>query len=108
MSLATVLLVVGVSAIFLGLLLSLTAVGVLTNESRGVSRSLAAVEALTRAPAELAAELNPSFNERVIAPLLNRFVGLGRKLTPEDHATRIRHRLELAGNPPGWTIDRVT
>ncbi len=108
MTLASVVLIAGVSAIFVGLLLSLTAIGVFTNESRGVSRSLAAVEALTRAPAELTAELNPSFNERVLTPLLDRFVGIGRKLTPADHASRIRHRLELAGNPPGWTIDRVT
>ncbi|MGH8964879.1 MAG: type II secretion system F family protein, partial [Actinomycetes bacterium] len=49
-----------------------------------------------------------SFNDRVLTPLLDRFVNLGKKLTPADHSDRIRHRLEVAGNPAGWTIDRVT
>ena len=39
---------------------------------------------------------------------LNRFVGVGRRLTPADHGERIRKRLDVAGNPPGWTVDRVT
>ena len=40
-------------------------------------------------------------------PALARFTGLGRRLTPGDQVARIRHRLELAGNPPGWDVDRV-
>ena len=31
-------------------------------------------------------------------------LGLGKKLTPADHTERIRHKLEVAGNPPG--LDR--
>jgi tight adherence protein C len=34
-------------------------------------------------------------------------LNLGKKITPADHADRIRTRLEVAGNPPGWTVDRV-
>lgn len=108
MGLPTILLLLGVGGIFLGLLLSLTAVGVFTNEARGVSKSLAVVEAFTAAPSALRKEIDPSFEDRILAPLLDRFVGLGKKLTPADHTDRIRHRLELAGNPSGWTIDRVT
>jgi tight adherence protein C len=108
MTTATILLVVGISAIFVALLLSLTAVGVFTNEARGVSKSLAVVDAFTTAPAELKKEFEPSFNERVLIPLVDRFLGMGKKLTPSDHADRIRQRLEVAGNPAGWTVDRVT
>jgi tight adherence protein C len=108
MELSTVFLLGGIAAIFVGLLLTLSAVGVLTNESRGISKSLSVVDAFTTAPQELKDEIEPSFNERVLTPLLARFVSVGRKLTPADHEERIRHRLELAGNPPGWTIDRVT
>jgi tight adherence protein C len=43
----------------------------------------------------------------VLLPLQNRFTGLGRRLSGADSAERIRHKLDLAGNPPGWTVDRV-
>ena len=104
----TYLLAGGLAGICGGIFLALTAIGVLTDEKRGVSKSLAVLEAWSAAPSELRAELEPSFEERVLAPLLTRCLALGRKLTPADHADRIRHKLELAGNPPGWTVDRVT
>ena len=108
MSVAAIVLVAGIVGIFLALLLSLTAIGVFTNETSGVSRSLAVVEAFTTAPEPMKKEFEPSFNDRVLTPLLNRSLGIGRKLTPADYADRIRKRLDVAGNPPGWTVDRVT
>jgi tight adherence protein C len=32
---------------------------------------------------------------------------MGRRFTPRDQVGRIRHRLELAGNPATWDVDRV-
>jgi tight adherence protein C len=104
---ATAVLMMGVGAVFLALLLALAAVTVLRPETTGVRRSLAAIEALGAAPQEMRSELEPSFHDRVIIPLLARLVGLGRKLTAADSATRIRHSLDVAGNPPGWSVDRV-
>jgi tight adherence protein C len=104
----TVYLVAGLVGIFGGIFLALTAIGVFTNEVSGVSKSLAVLNAFTSAPDEMRKELEPGFEERVLAPLLDRTLGLGRKLTPADHADRLRHKLEVAGNPPGWTVDRVT
>ena len=108
MAISTVMLIVGLGAIFVALVLSLAAIGVFTNEARGVSKSLAVVQAFTTAPEPLRKELDASFNDRVLTPLLNRFVDLGKKLTPADHEERLRQRLDIAGNPPGWTVDRVT
>lgn len=105
---ATIILVIGIVGIFVAIMLSLTAVGVFDNEARGVSKSLAVLDSFSAAPPELRKELDPSFNDRVLTPLLDRTVNLGRKLTPSDHAERIRTRLEVAGNPTGWTVDRVT
>ena len=105
---ANVILILGIAGIFSAIFLSLTAVGVFTSEARGVSKSLAVIEAFSAAPAELRQELEPSFNERVLGPALDRFLNVGKKMTPADHAERIRNRLEIAGNPTGWTIDRVT
>lgn len=104
---AGTLLIIGIAGIFTALLLSLTAIGVFTNEARGVSKSLAVVEAFTAAPEAMQKELEPSFQDRVLTPALSRFVKLGRRITPADYGERIRKKLDIAGNPPGWTVDRV-
>jgi tight adherence protein C len=101
------ILLVGVAALFAGIFLSLVAVSVFTNESQGVSKSLSVIEAFSSAPQEMKKELEPSFEERVLNPLLNRVTGLGRRLTPADYHERIVVKLNVAGNPPGWTVDRV-
>ena len=69
MTLTTVLLVAGILGIFAGIFLSLTAVGVFTNEARGVSKSLAVVEAFSAAPQALRDEIEPGFQDRVLGPL---------------------------------------
>ena len=104
----TLILIGGLLAVFLGIFLALTAIGVFTNEARGVSKSLAVIEAFTAAPSELRQELEPSFQDRVLTPMTERTLGIAKKLTPSDHSERIRQKLEIAGNPPGWTVDRVT
>src|SRR6476660_7861906 len=75
--------------------------------STGVARSLELIEAMTTAPSELKADLDKPFGERVLIPLQNRFAGLGRRLSGADSSERVRRKLDLAGNPPGWTVDRV-
>jgi tight adherence protein C len=69
---------------------------------------MAVLEALTSAPKEMKQELDAPFKERVLLPLLARAQGLGRRLTPADANERIHEKLEVAGNPPGWTADRVS
>ena len=105
---SSLILVIGLGGIFTSLFLMLTAIGVFTNEARGVSKSLAVIQAFSAAPTQLRAELEPGFQARVLSPLLDRTVGIGKKLTPADHTDRIRQKLEIAGNPTGWTVDRVT
>jgi tight adherence protein C len=102
-----VLMLIGVAAVFVGIFLALTAVGVFTNETRGVSKSLAVVEAFSTAPKAMKDELDPGFQDRVLNPFLDRLVGIGRRLTPTDYTERIMAKLNIAGNPPGWTVDRV-
>jgi tight adherence protein C len=65
------------------------------------------LEALTAAPAEMKVELEPNFSDRILFPLLSRAQTMGRRLTPEDANDRIREKLDLAGNPRGWTVERV-
>jgi tight adherence protein C len=85
----------------------LVAVAVPSGEPRGLSRSLAVLEAMTDAPAELTAELDRPFSERVLEPFQARALKLGKRFVGADAAERYRIKLDLAGNPPGWTVDRV-
>jgi tight adherence protein C len=101
------LLVLGVGLIFVAIVVVLAGVGALTNEHDGVNRSIAAIESFGSAPKELLDDLEPSFHDRVLTPLLGRFVVLGKRLTASDNAERLRRKLDVAGNPAGWTVDRV-
>src|SRR5919107_4254043 len=97
----------------MGALLLFTAIGLIATASSGaapssgVARSIELIEAMTTAPSELTKDLDKSFGERVLIPLQNRFSGIGRRLSGADSAERIRRKLDLAGNPPGWSVDRV-
>jgi tight adherence protein C len=108
MAIESLILIGGIGGIFAAIMLSLTAVGIFDNDARGVSKSLSMLDSFTALPPELTKEIDPSFNDRVLTPLLDRTLALGKKLTPADHADRIRTKLDIAGNPPGWTVDRVT
>lgn len=77
-------------------------------EARGINRSLAVLEAMTDAPRELTADLEKPFADRVLQPLQDRALTIGRRLSGADSAERIRKKLDLAGNPAGWTVDRFT
>jgi tight adherence protein C len=101
----TILFVLGIGLVFLAIILIGSALS--TSTQSGVTRSLAVLEAMTNAPPELNAELEKSFGERVLAPLQARAVRLGRRISGADTAERIRRKLDLAGNPAGWTVDRV-
>jgi tight adherence protein C len=100
-------LLLGVIFIFGALFLVFAAIGGMTHHESGVSRSLSVLQAMTDAPEELKGELDRPFGERVLDPLYNRLQGLGRRITGADQVERIRQRLDKAGNPAGWTVDRV-
>jgi tight adherence protein C len=100
-------LVFGTVFIFGAFFLTFAAFGSMTGQSRGVARSLEMLESLGGAPSELTADLEKPFGERVLDPLLKRFQNLGRRVSGADQEDRIREKLDRAGNPPGWTVDRV-
>jgi len=101
----TLLFILGISMVLLAIVLLATAMRSTTDT--GVTRSLAVLEAMTTAPAELTKDLDRSFADRVLEPLQQRALGLGRRLSGADTPERIRRKLDLAGNPHGWTVDRV-
>jgi tight adherence protein C len=101
------MLLVGLAAIFLAIVIALATVGVMTSERQQVHRSLAAVQAMHAVPSSMQRELIKPFGERVVAPGMDRLTKLGKRFSPRDQVSRIRHRLELAGNPPAWDVDRI-
>ena len=100
-------LVLGALMVFGALFMTLSAFSSMTGRSRGVARSLEMLESLGGTSDALTAELEPGFGERVLAPLLQRFQNIGRRVSGADQEERIRHRLDRAGNPAGWTVDKV-
>ena len=104
-----VVLVLGVLGIFAGVMAVVGSFVLTTGaQQSGVSRSLAAVEALRAAPQSLRQqELEVPFAERVLGPSMRGITSLGRRLTPADQVSRIKKKLDLAGNPAGWDVDRI-
>jgi tight adherence protein C len=98
----------GVALIFGGLVTVIAVIALSPRGDLGVNRSIAVLEALTSAPKEMTGEIDAPFADRVLLPLLARAQGLGRRLSPADANDRIHEKLELAGNPRGWTADRVS
>jgi tight adherence protein C len=102
------MLLTGMALLFAGLAGAFTAL-LLANRQRLDANTRQALLAGFRAgPVPLRrVELEVPFAERVLAPLIARFARAGRRLTTEERIERIRARLDLAGNPKGWDVDRV-
>ncbi|MDQ6524181.1 type II secretion system F family protein [Nocardioides sp. LHD-245] len=94
---------------FVLLIGAIAAVGAAFAKERpdGLARALDALERSGQPGRELAEETDRPFADRVLAPFQARALSVGRRLTGADKAERIRRRLDFAGNPRGWTIDRV-
>lgn len=99
-------LVLGLGAIFIAVTVLLATVGVLTGERSAVSRSMAALRRMD-APGDMQAELDKSFEERVLVPARLRMLKIGRRLTPQGQIDKMAKRLESAGSPRGWDVNRV-
>lgn len=105
----TLLLIMGGALVLLAIVLASSAVG--TNSgghaSTGVERSVALLQALNTAPSALTKEFEESFGDRIMAPLQVRASKIAKRFSGADAPERIRQRLDVAGNPVGWTVERV-
>jgi tight adherence protein C len=105
----TLLLILGGALVILAIVLVSAAAGTTAGGQAvtGVDRSVALVQALTNSPKELTKEFDEPFSDRIMAPLQAKASKLARRLSGSDAPERIRKRLDVAGNPVGWTIERV-
>ncbi len=101
----TAVLTLGLGALFGALVLATSSLMRPTSQATGVEKSLAFIGAFgTRTTSTTAHE---SFGDRVIAPACSSLASLARRLTPNSAAARLQRQLDLAGNPEGWTPERV-
>ncbi len=96
----TVLLVLGLAALMGALVLAAVA---FAGGARGVEGGLVAIE--RQYGQHVAAR--PSLGARELSPLLDRLRLLAVRLSPGRFAGSLQRRLDLAGNPERWTVDRV-
>jgi tight adherence protein C len=104
---STVVLVIGVVAVFVAVSMLAVAIVGITSDRQRVNRSLAAIRGLRVTADTVPTPENQPFRERVVEPLVGWFGTLGHRLTPSDQPELIQRRLNLAGNPVGWDVDRV-
>jgi tight adherence protein C len=71
------------------------------------SRVAAGVSQIATFYAQRAPQRAPAVPERQIRPLQERFRGVVGRLLPSTSQARLRHRLDVAGNPAGWSVERV-
>jgi tight adherence protein C len=102
---STWLLGLGLAAIFVSIVLALGTIGVFTTERQAVERTLAALS--QTGGLEAGAPNSAPFADRVLDPLFARLTALGRRFTPSGFADKTQQRLDRAGNPEAWSIDRL-
>ncbi len=95
----------GLAGIFFAVTLGLSIIGVVTTERQQVGRSLDALRNSSSVPPSGVREV--SFLDRVLAPGIARLAGFSRRFSPAGISEKIAHRLDLAGNPPRWGVERV-
>lgn len=100
-------LMLGLGALFAGVVLALVAIGSLTTERHQIGRSFAAIEAIQSAPSAMRKEVDRPFADRAVVPLLEGLSRTGQRISGRGTAERLRGKLEYAGNPAGWDVDRV-
>jgi tight adherence protein C len=99
------LLIAGVATVFLGLLLATAFLVRPAAKVGGVARSLMVIDQIHVNPLLPTAEQSAS--DRLVRPFVHRFGQLGRRLTPIGTPARLQRRLDLAGNPGLWSVERI-
>jgi tight adherence protein C len=99
------LLIAGVTTVFVGLCLGALLMIRPTAKVGGVARSLMVIDQMHVNP--LAPIAQQPASERLVRPFVRRLGRLGRRLTPLGTPSRLQRRLDLAGNPGAWSVERM-
>jgi tight adherence protein C len=101
-------LVAGLLALFAGLTAIIVLAGSLIRERSQIQASLNAIESISGpVPETMRREYDKPFNERVTAPAAAWLASVARTLSGANWARNTAVRLDRAGNPAGWTAERI-
>jgi tight adherence protein C len=98
----SLIIAVTVGAVFLGAI----AVGAILAERAQIRESLRKLESYQVAGAR-DQQMLQTFGSRVLAPFSSGTMGLVRRFTPVGYIESTKHKIVLAGNPPGYEVDRL-
>jgi tight adherence protein C len=97
-----IILVIAVGAVVLGAWSASTALEART----GTRRSMRAIENYEVVDVR-EQEMLESVTDRLVAPIGRRLLEVARNLTPVGYVEKLKRNIVLAGNPPGYEVDRV-
>ncbi len=100
-------LLLGLAALCAGLTVGLGAVVVGADDHQRVQRSLAAIRATRVGGAPVLEAQERSFADRVVVPTFRAMARLAGRLSPSGFVNKLQHKLDLAGNPVHFTVERV-
>ena len=101
------MLITGALAVLLGVLLCGSALLAAPSSRGQVGRQVSAIAGLSLGQAGPVRSADDSFVDRVLDPGFRRLAHLARRLSPVGSVDKLTYQLDLAGNPPGWTHERV-
>ena len=97
----------GLGALCASATLGISAIAVGADDRQRVQRSLAAIAATRVGGAPVLVPQEVSFSDRVVVPLFGMTGRLARRFSPGGVSGKIQQRLDVAGNPGAWTVERV-
>jgi tight adherence protein C len=74
-----------------------------SQDTTSVEERLEEFATLAEPPTLEEIELSLPFTQRVLIPLAEGLANLAKRFTPQERMDEIRHKLDLAGNPYGWS-----
>ena len=107
MNSSALLLGCGLGAVFLALLLGVAALLTHRTARATAARSRALVHRFGRSSGSRVAVAVMPFHTRVLDPAGKAAVRLARALSGKGTTAALARRLDLAGNPPRWTLERI-
>lgn len=96
---------VGATLIGLAVMSAVLTVGLSTSSPTGVAKSLALIDQTPDARSVVKSEM--ATKDRLLVPLLNFTRRLAIGLSPSGTSERLTRTLDRAGNPAGWTVERL-
>ena len=104
----TWVLIAGLAAVFLGVAAAIALAGAIGKERSEINSSMAAIEAIGGPlPDDMRNTYDKPFGTRVGGPAQLWVMDKARTLAGVNWAKNTTRRLEMAGNPPNWSVDRV-